>query len=405
MKHIIPYSNWKLNEADSPSPIQLDPSKIYNGRLPQSLLVDIGHSGHKLNSQAAADYKRMRSAAAAEGISWGITDSYRRYEIQNNIFDWGHYRSTGVRRKVGTSGTPVAYPGTSNHGLGSAVDLIVKKGDRAHTWLTNNASRFGFTPFLKEPWHWDHKGSAAEIMKMPNFVAITPSKTGGPLLGSVGAQGASSLNQSGKSTMTRQELVNWIIDNIERGYYSPELHGKMLASGETMMGIDRANSPKWGETPAGKQFWSLVDANKGAWIENALKQKNPHLTRSYLGGPVEGQLKQLVAGIVLGEYTKWLDQLLGDKYKQYVIGYAPLELHFIYAVWNGYGWFGWFASIIKTAVDSGITNRVELFKKSIDDRLDCKKPGVGTASKKILKGSGTKMMNFFKQEYDKGSKI
>ena len=137
-----------------------------NGKLSGLTPISTG-SGHKLNAEAAAAYEKMVQAAKNDGVSWGITDSYRDYETQNRIFDWDHYKSTGKKRKKGTSGTPVAYPGKSNHGWGSAVDLKVKYGDNAHTWLTRNASKFGFSnPFKNprtEPWHWEHKQSAKNM--------------------------------------------------------------------------------------------------------------------------------------------------------------------------------------------------------------------------------------------------
>jgi predicted chitinase len=146
-----------------------------NGRLDSSDLAPIpdatGKStGHKLNPQAAKAYEEMVAAAKAEGVEWGITDSYRPYEVQDRIFDWDKYNATGLRRKKGT-GVPAAYPGTSNHGWGSAVDLKVRYGDSAHTWLTNNAAKFGFSnPFSNprtEPWHWEHLASAGKSQMAP----------------------------------------------------------------------------------------------------------------------------------------------------------------------------------------------------------------------------------------------
>lgn len=147
-----------------------------NGRLDQSALAPIEDatgksSSHKLNPVAAKAYNDMVAAAKAAGIEWGITDSYRPYEIQDRIFDWDRYNSTGKRVKKGTN-VPAAYPGTSNHGWGSAVDIKVKYGDSAHTWLTQNAAKFGFSnPFSNprtEPWHWEHLASAGKSDGVPS---------------------------------------------------------------------------------------------------------------------------------------------------------------------------------------------------------------------------------------------
>jgi predicted chitinase len=150
-----------------------------NGKL--SGLTPIG-PGHELNAEAAQAYLEMVDAAKQDGISWKITDSYRPYEIQDKIFDWKYFKQTGKKRKKGTSGTPVAYPGKSNHGWGSAVDLGAKYGDPAHKWLTQNAARFGFSnPFKNprtEPWHWEHK-SSAQSMKSGEDVSEPSQKSKG----------------------------------------------------------------------------------------------------------------------------------------------------------------------------------------------------------------------------------
>jgi hypothetical protein len=138
-----------------------------NGKLSNLTSISTGGGNHKLNSVAASAYEKMVKAAKEDGVEWGITDSYRTFEVQDKIFDWDHYKSTGKKKKKGTSGTPVAYPGKSNHGWGSAVDLKVKYDDKAHKWLTANASKFGFSnPFKKpttEPWHWEHLSSAKSL--------------------------------------------------------------------------------------------------------------------------------------------------------------------------------------------------------------------------------------------------
>ena len=141
-------------------------NEIQNGKL-SNLTPIQGGAGHKLNPEAAAAYDKMVAAAKEDGVTWSITDSYRPYEVQNKIFDWNFFKKTGKKRKLGTGGTPVAYPGTSNHGWGAAVDLGAKYGDKAHTWLTKNASKFGFSnPFSNprtEPWHWEHVASAKKM--------------------------------------------------------------------------------------------------------------------------------------------------------------------------------------------------------------------------------------------------
>lgn len=118
-----------------------------NGKLPDSALTSIG-SGHKLWGNAATKYLEMVAAARADGISWGITDSYRTYEAQVDV----------ARRKgLYSEGGLAARPGTSNHGLGKAVDLELSTA--AFTWLQSNAVRFQYYTIPRERWHWEYRGS------------------------------------------------------------------------------------------------------------------------------------------------------------------------------------------------------------------------------------------------------
>ncbi|WP_127125202.1 D-alanyl-D-alanine carboxypeptidase family protein [Georgenia sp. SYP-B2076] len=118
-----------------------------NGRVPATALTPVGSTGHKLWAPAAAAFEQVLSAAAADGVTIGITDSYRTYDVQVDV----------VRRKgLYSEGGLGAKPGTSPHGWGKAVDLDLDA--TAQAWMRVNAGRFGFvedTP--REPWHWAYK--------------------------------------------------------------------------------------------------------------------------------------------------------------------------------------------------------------------------------------------------------
>ena len=145
MSYLVNYSKWKqMHEAA-------------NGMLDQTVLapIDSISGAYQLNKVAAAAYNQMVAAAKEDGISWGIDNSYRDIEKQKALANkLGLYSQGGL----------AAAPGTSNHGWGSAIDLKVKNGDTAHTWLKDNAVRFGFSTIPREPWHWEHKASA-ELLK------------------------------------------------------------------------------------------------------------------------------------------------------------------------------------------------------------------------------------------------
>jgi len=118
-----------------------------NGKVPDSALTPVGDTGHRLWQPAAQQLGRLIADAEAEGVTIGITDSYRTYDTQVDL----------VRRKgLYSQGGLAAAPGTSDHGWGLAADL--RLDDRAQAWMRANADRYGFaedTP--REPWHWAYQ--------------------------------------------------------------------------------------------------------------------------------------------------------------------------------------------------------------------------------------------------------
>jgi D-alanyl-D-alanine carboxypeptidase len=121
-----------------------------NGQIPTNQLSPVGQGGHKLWGPAAASWQNLVSAAAADGISIRITDSYRSYEEQVDLAERkGLYKNGGL----------AAVPGTSPHGWGMAVDADVRDAATLQ-WLKVNGPRFGWvetTP--REPWHWEFRPS------------------------------------------------------------------------------------------------------------------------------------------------------------------------------------------------------------------------------------------------------
>jgi len=125
-----------------------------NGRIPANALTDVG-GGHRMYGDAARAYVQMRTAARRDGVNLRLTDSYRSYAAQVDVARRkGIY---GVRQPNGRLGL-AARPGTSNHGLGRAIDVNLEASPGASAWLRANASRFGFKTIPREPWHWEYKG-------------------------------------------------------------------------------------------------------------------------------------------------------------------------------------------------------------------------------------------------------
>jgi cell wall-associated NlpC family hydrolase len=128
-----------------------------NGLIPPSAMCSLAVGGHQLRCDAAAAYRAMSAAFAADmGSPICITDSYRTYASQVDLY--------------GRKPALAAVPGTSNHGWGLAVDLcggIEKFGTPQYQWMVANAGRFGYLHPTwadpgngrEEPWHWEYAGT------------------------------------------------------------------------------------------------------------------------------------------------------------------------------------------------------------------------------------------------------
>jgi cell wall-associated NlpC family hydrolase len=128
-----------------------------NGLIPSSAMCPLGVAGHQLRCDAAAAYRAMSAAFAADtGAPLCITDSYRTFAGQVDLY----------RRKPALA----AVPGTSNHGWGLAVDLcggIERFGTPQYDWMVAHAGRFGYLHPTwadpgngrEEPWHWEYAGT------------------------------------------------------------------------------------------------------------------------------------------------------------------------------------------------------------------------------------------------------
>lgn len=123
-----------------------------NGRIPDGAMTAIG-GGHRLMHEAAAAFEAMRTAASTDGVTIGITDSYRSFEAQ-----------VRVREQKGAV-VATARPGTSVHGWGKALDINVNDG-RVRAWLEANSRAYAWInpPWAKrpgksfEPWHYEYYG-------------------------------------------------------------------------------------------------------------------------------------------------------------------------------------------------------------------------------------------------------
>jgi len=139
--------SYSLNSKGIPTEL----ASYGNGRIPAAALEQVGTTRHKLWAPAAQSLNQMINDAKREGVTIGITDSYRPYAEQVDL----------ARRKgLYSQGGLAAKPGTSEHGWGMATDLDLNA--KAQKWMRANAEKYGFSENVpREPWHWEFKPASA----------------------------------------------------------------------------------------------------------------------------------------------------------------------------------------------------------------------------------------------------
>jgi phosphatidylserine/phosphatidylglycerophosphate/cardiolipin synthase-like enzyme len=183
-----------------PSVPEADLAKVARG---QYLRRDAAALALKMLDDAREALRGAQTAGDQEALatrSFGISSAYRsalrQYHLWNDRF--GGYMADTAEKRASLPGGPVgieasrwlarwiggwlAAPGFSNHNDGRAIDLScrltsgrVLSADRGdiprwhttwlHQWLTTNAARYDFHPYLQEPWHWEHRpGSASATL-------------------------------------------------------------------------------------------------------------------------------------------------------------------------------------------------------------------------------------------------
>ena len=210
-------------------------------------------------------------------------------------------------------------------------------------------------------------------------------------------------------------VTKLVIDKLEGGYFHPNMRtanpkkfGAYHRSGETMFGLDRhAGHGLYYSTPRksddvlsnlkniesgvytyksleAKEFWTTIDTanakNNWQWL--------------YRGGGLENKLKDLTAEIMLPSYEANAKNYLDVTAREIVEKDNRLLFHFIYASWNGSGWFKKFATDMNKAVSSGITDADKLSQVALDSRL---KEGLrkGSLPNSLIAQGGNKIAKIF----------
>lgn len=150
-----------------------------NGRLLPTQLTTCYQNPRDQIRKGAPATSLTRMSQRSHAKEYGfilIADGYRSYDQQKKVFlsvyrlqssgngPFNDVRWWQGRRYVRYTGTgTVAVPGTSNHGLGLALDLKepYASGGPKHRWLEQNCAFYGWYwegAAFGEPWHWTFRG-------------------------------------------------------------------------------------------------------------------------------------------------------------------------------------------------------------------------------------------------------
>lgn len=159
--------------------------------IPESL--DETDNGYIADSRITDALEKMISdARSTEDVRIITVSAYRDYEYQKDLFEkkvkkLQKEKGYSVKKAREEAATVVAYPGTSEHQLGLALDLVdarhtkldeTQENTAAYQWLYRHCAEYGFivrypngktdiTGIIYEPWHFRYVGeeAAKEIME------------------------------------------------------------------------------------------------------------------------------------------------------------------------------------------------------------------------------------------------
>lgn len=156
-------------------------------KLPKGFSVKLqeAENGQAVDERIYSDLQAMMDAAKKDGLSPIICSSYRTEEKQQDLYqdEVNDYSSQGYSREEAEAMAAkwVAYPGTSEHQTGLAVDIVAldyqlldkkQENTEEQKWLMENSYKYGFilrypsdkseiTGICYEPWHYRYVGKKA----------------------------------------------------------------------------------------------------------------------------------------------------------------------------------------------------------------------------------------------------
>jgi hypothetical protein len=183
-----------------------------------------------------------------------------------------------------------------------------------------------------------------------------------------------------------EEVTKQVIAYLEGGYYNPRYHitgdSRYGTSGETMFGIDRVAGGSINKTKAGIAFWKKIEE----------AQKNSKWKWNYIpADPLQKDLLDLAVQVMQPVYESNMKAYIADQNLQKVIeSDGRLLFNFIYACWNGPGWFQRWAKEIKKAYKGGKTNTEDLLKLFVSLRATSSNSLIAQGGQKIKELVGLK---------------
>jgi hypothetical protein len=111
----------------------------------------------------ACAWSKLFDKAASQGVYPKISSAFRTIKRQQYFYNC-------MNCKCCNNGNPAAYPGTSKHGIGKAVDINTSCGKQygstppsacrsnsIYKWMVANGKTYGIIRTVQsEPWHWEH---------------------------------------------------------------------------------------------------------------------------------------------------------------------------------------------------------------------------------------------------------
>lgn len=179
---------WNLTLVNAKNPLSKD-------FAPETLAeVDNGYSADSRIEDAT---KRMISDARQDGVRIIAVSAFRDYEYQAGLYEkkvqkLQNQKGYSIEQARKEAATVVAYPGTSEHQLGLALDLVdarhvkldkSQENTAAYKWLKEHCDEYGFivrypndktdiTGIIYEPWHFRYVGEEAAKFIMDEGICL-----------------------------------------------------------------------------------------------------------------------------------------------------------------------------------------------------------------------------------------